>query len=423
MNVSGWRAFARRLARQIWFRLALFAAVAVALALVARWIGPLLPDSFTPELGQDSVKALLQILASSMLVVTTFSLTAMVSAYASAAAVGTPRATQLLIRDRTSQNALSSFLGSFVFAIVGIAALSTGYYSEQGRIILYFGTVAVMAIVVITLLSWIHHLTNFGRMSNVIDTVEAAATKAALQFARRPYLGGAPEVEATGAKATGDLTTVAADRAGVLTGIGTAELSNIAAEHGLRIHVRVHSGAVVNLGTTLAEFEADGPSEVPDGAVDRMRRAFRLEHHRTFDQDPRLGFVALSEIASRALSPAVNDPGTAIEVLNAAQRVMTAMLTTPEDDDVDYPQVHVPRVPLGHMLEDGFRPIARDGATLIEVAVRLQGVFGALAPIVKDRDADALAAASEEAERRAVAALTEPRDLAQIAEAGSAARA
>ena len=95
MTVSGWRTFLRRLVRKIWFRLALFATVALALALVARLIGPLLPDSFAPELGQGSVRTLLQILASSMLVVTTFSLTAMVSAYASAAVLGTPRATQL----------------------------------------------------------------------------------------------------------------------------------------------------------------------------------------------------------------------------------------------------------------------------------------------------------------------------------------
>ena len=85
MTVSGWRTFLRRLVRKIWFRLALFATVALALALVARLIGPLLPDSFAPELGQGSVRTLLEILASSMLVVTTFSLTAMVSAYASAA--------------------------------------------------------------------------------------------------------------------------------------------------------------------------------------------------------------------------------------------------------------------------------------------------------------------------------------------------
>lgn len=413
MNVSGWRTTLRRLPRLIWFRLALFASVALVLALVARWVGPLLPTAFAPDLGQNSVSTLLQILASSMLVVTTFSLTAMVSAYASAAAVGTPRATQLLIRDRTSQNALSSFLGSFVFAIVGIAALSTGYYGNQGRTILYFGTLVVIATVVVTLLSWIHHLTVFGRMSDVIDKVESAATDAACAFARNPYLGGAPEI-ATPA----DASPVAAGRAGVLTGVGIAELSHTASQHGLRIHVRVLPGAAVNLGTTLAVVEGDAPER----AIERIRRAFRVEDHRTFEQDPRLGFVALSEIASRALSPATNDPGTAIEVLNALQRVMTRMLTTPEESGVDHPLVQVPRVALKDMLEDGFRPIARDGAAFVEVGLRLQHVFAALGVVAKDRDADEVRAASEHAEGRAATALTNPHDLALIRAAATAAR-
>lgn len=93
MRISGWRTILGRLKGRIWFRLALFATVALVLALVTRWIGPLLPSAFAPQLGQNSVMTILQILASSMLVVTTFSLTVMVAAYASAAAVGTPRAT------------------------------------------------------------------------------------------------------------------------------------------------------------------------------------------------------------------------------------------------------------------------------------------------------------------------------------------
>ena len=413
MNVSGWRTVLRRLPGLIWFRLAVFATVALALALVARWIGPLLPATFAPEFGQNSVSTILQISASSMLVVTTFSMTAMVYAYATAAAVGTPRATQLLIRDRTSQNALSSFLGSFVFAIVGIAALSTGYYSKQGRTMLYFGTLVVIVIVVVTLLSWIHHLTVFGRMSDVIDRVEAAATDAAYEFARQPYLGGSPEI-ATPA----DVSPVAAGHAGILTGVGIAELSKTATEFGLRIHVRLLPRAAVILGTTLADVEGDAPER----AIERMRRAFRVEDHRNFEQDPRLGFVALSEIASRALSPATNDPGTAIEVINALQRVMTRMLTTPDESGVDHPLVHTRRVAFGDMLEDGFRPIARDGAAFVEVGLRLQNVFAALAVLAKDRDADAVHTASELAERRAATALTDPDDLALIRAAASAVR-
>ena len=61
-----------------------------------------------------------------MLAVTTFSLNVMTSAYGSAANNVTPRATRLLREDPVTQNVLSTFIGSFLFSIVGIVVLKTG---------------------------------------------------------------------------------------------------------------------------------------------------------------------------------------------------------------------------------------------------------------------------------------------------------
>jgi uncharacterized membrane protein len=56
----------------------------------------------------------------------------------------------------------------------------------------------------------------------------------------------------------------------------------------------------------------DKTKEVRDYLVEyyRLRTAFTLGDMRYFEEDPRFGLITLSEIASRALSPAVNDPGT-----------------------------------------------------------------------------------------------------------------
>jgi uncharacterized membrane protein len=44
---------------------------------------------------------------------------------------------------------------------------------------------------------------------------------------------------------------------------------------------------------------------------------------RYFHEDPRFGLITLSEIASRALSPAVNDPGTAIQIISSHVRLFS----------------------------------------------------------------------------------------------------
>ena len=395
--------FWSRLLRRIWFRAAVFTVAAVVLALLAGLIGEFLPASAGVNLGQGSVDEILQILASSMLAVTTFSLTAMVSAYASATTNATPRATQLLVDDPTSQNALSTFVGSFAFAIVGIAALSTGYYGQQGRTVLFLGTLAVIVIIVVTLLRWIGHLTDFGRMGDVIDRVEDAAARTVRAFVAKPHLGGAPAVPVPDGA-----SPVWADEVGDVTHLDVAALHRLAEEKDLRVHVIAAPGVVPDADTPLARIEGRCDDEVAAA----VRDAFQVDHHRTYEQDPRLGVIALSEIASRALSPAVNDPGTAIEVLGALHRVFRILLEPRDADEPTHPRVHVPRPRIGDFIQDGFRPIARDGAGMVEVQVRLQKTLTALAAAASPEDRVVLEEAAGQAAERARVALTERDRLA-----------
>jgi len=75
--------------------------------------------------------------------------------------------------------------------------------------------------------------------------------------------------------------------------------------------------------------------------------AFEIGVDRRFDDDPRFGLAVLSEIACRALSPAVNDPGTAIKVVGTLLRLFTlwSQPATAEDEHVRVSdRVEVPEV-------------------------------------------------------------------------------
>lgn len=96
----------------------LFSATGVALVLLAEWVGPCLPYVPEIELAAGLVNSLLNIIASSMLAVTTFSMSIIVGAYGSATSSVTPQATSLPAADRVAQNAVSVFIGSFLSSIV-----------------------------------------------------------------------------------------------------------------------------------------------------------------------------------------------------------------------------------------------------------------------------------------------------------------
>lgn len=390
---SSLASFFLRLGRQVWVRAAIFTVIAVVVVLAARFVGPLLPFSFSISLADGAVDSLLQIIATAMLTVSTFSVTAMVTAFSSATTTATPRSTQLLIADPTSQNAVSTFIGAFTFSLVGIVALSTGYYGGQGRTILFIATLVIIGIVVFTLLRWISHLSTFGRMADVIDRVEKAAGTSLELHAESPTLGARPAVAVPP-----DATPVHADQVGYVTHIDVAGLDSFAQRHEIEIHVRATPGRIADARLPLVSVSGHVDDDVASG----IRRAFRVENHRTYEQDPRFGVIALSEIGSRALSPSTNDPGTAIEVIAALQRVLSRALHADRQPDIEHERVYIAAPRLSDLLNDGFRPLARDGAAIIEVQVRLQKCLASLAasaPAHADEFRDAARAAYERARR------------------------
>ena len=291
-----WQWAIRLVTRRMWFRAALFCLFAAALALAGALIGHAISYNFAAKIGSKSVDNILNVLASSMLAVTTFSLATMVSAYAGATSNITPRAGQLLIEDSISQNALAAFLGSFLFAMVGIIALSTGLYGDTGRVILYGGTVLVITVIVVTFIRWIEHITKFGRISDTVDRVERAATAAVETMTHRPHFGaGLPILVPDGA------TVVRQLRTGRVTHVDVVELAKVAKRIGATIHLVALPGTLVDPVAQLAWTT----TAIDERQQAYVREAFTLSNSRAFDHDPRFGLVVLSETASRALSPAV----------------------------------------------------------------------------------------------------------------------
>ncbi|MGK9616954.1 DUF2254 domain-containing protein, partial [Salmonella enterica subsp. enterica] len=90
------------------------------------------------------------------------------------------------------------------------------------------------------------------------------------------------------------------------------------------------------------------------------------------------------EIASRALSPAVNDPGTATDVIGRGVRSLTCWGTPKEPAakiDADGQHVYLRGLTVDDLFDDFFAPIARDGAGLVEVDLRMMKALVSLAQI------------------------------------------
>ncbi|MCR9085781.1 MAG: DUF2254 domain-containing protein [Rhodobacteraceae bacterium] len=359
--------------RKVWVRVVIFALLAIVTVIAAQILAPIIPSGWSLKVGADAVDQVLNILASSMLAVTTFSLAIATAAFTSAAETATPRATALLQEDTTAQNVLATFLGAFLFSLVGIIALQAGYYSSNGRLILFATTGIVVAAVLIALLRWISHLVTFGRLEDTLERVEARATESLNQRLAAPYLGARP--------LRGDIPNscvpLFGEDIGYVQHIDMHALDRTSQELGVKSWISALPGVFVHPARALMFSD----TEILDASdQERLRSAFTIGALRDFEQDPRFALIVLSEIASRALSPAVNDPGTAIGVVGRLVRIMALWQDTGEHE-IEFKSVFVPAIRPDELLDDAFRPIVRDGAAISEVQIRLQKAFVALAQV------------------------------------------
>lgn len=380
----------RRWTRKLWVRVTLYAALAVVMAFATTLAEPFLPPGLTTLFGPDAVTPILTILASSMLAVSTFSLNVMVSAHRSAADNATPRIHRILLEDRTTHTVLATFIGAFVYALITLILLQTNVYSDKAAVIVMAVTVVMVVLVIIALLRWIEHLTRLGSMDDSIQTAYARARDSLMEHRKSPALGGVPMTPET--VLPDALTSVRAKRSGYVQLVDIGGLQACATGQS-RVYVTAPAGQHVLRSQVIAQVSGN----VPDAAMETMARCFLIEDIRSFEQDPVFGLTVLSEIAAKALSPGVNDPGTAIEVTSRLQALIwDQSLIDTEAKAPSCDRVFVPVPQADTLIEAGFAPLASYGAGAPEVALHLRR---ALLQLARSPDTEIARAAQDMADR------------------------
>ncbi len=365
---------ARQVSRKLWVRAALISVLAILSLALPPLTNSWLPETFLRDIDEAKARSLLDILANSMLAVTTFSLTIMVTAHFAASSQVTPRAHRILRSDTRTQTVLATFIGAFVFALASIVMLQVGLLNQSHYPVVYLMTILVIALVIGAILRWIDHLSALGSMEETVRRVEEHA-RTAIGFRNdNPYLGGHrwPLLDAL----PEDAHEVAAPRSGFVQHIDSTGLGECAGKRGERAFLLVQPGDWIAEGAPLMLYDGDDPDEETEKAY---ADAFILGDTRTFVQDFEFGLIVMSEIAQRALSPAMNDPRTAIDVIARIVGLVGEIAPEVEPGEVRAPGVYARPMQVYPALENAFDPIARDGSGHREIQQHLQIAFRHLA--------------------------------------------
>lgn len=398
----------KRISEHLWFRPLIFCLFSIAGALIARQADGTGINDLVPDIDTESIGSLLDTISASMLVISIFAVASMLSAFSSASNTATPRSFKIVVTDDVSQNALSIFIGAFIFSIVATIALDNGYYDKAGRFVLFLITLVLLATVVLTFLRWVDRISRLGRLEHTIGQVESVANKSLSTYIKDPYLEALP--------INGNfhgVNAVYSNSTGYVQNVNLEALQTLAEENNLKIRLNCRPGKSIHKNYIVAHFSSTQKIDF-DQIGQSINNSILVGKTRLFDDDPRFGLIALTEIASRALSPGVNDPGTAIQIIGSHERLFFLWheeIENRKERTVTHDRIELPNISMEDFFNDAFRPIARDGADNIEVMLRLQKALTSIETINNSAIREAAIRHSKQAYDRAEQAIEFNEDL------------
>ncbi len=377
-----------KLRSSYWFLPAVMAILAVALVGLMAYLDQqndrsgLIDLSWINLTGAAGARAILSTVASSMITVTgiVFSITIVTLSLASQQ-FG-PRLLQNFMRDRGNQFVLGTVTSTFLYCLLMLRTVSA---NGSDRFVPHLSILVAVLLGVLcvgVLIYFIHHVAESIQVDNVIASVsrDLVAGIERLFPDRTSEEVGSREIGYTLEELLPEsfdeqLRPVPSLTSGYLQAVDLPGMVALAEKKDLVIRIAHRVGHFIVAGAPLVEVwpgEAAGAKELATALND----LFITGHKRTTEQDLEFPINELVEIASRALSPGVNDPFTAISCIDhlgaslcdLAQRVFPSVLRKDGEERV---RVLVYPTTFGGFVDAAFDQIRQYGRSHASVTLRL----------------------------------------------------
>jgi uncharacterized membrane protein len=305
--------------RRIWFIPMLWMVLAIAMAVVLARVNLAgIDPSFSTGISPNVEVPVLSSIASGMMALTgiVFSLTFVFVQFGSTAY--SPRLVVFLTSDRVVLHALGVFTGTFLFALFGLLLLQPDRPPLLDWFVALVSIIWLLAsaLLFVLLVGRINHLT----ISHVLHMIGERGRKVIEElYAPIESSDTAPgpqgDMPAPGADAELPPITQTLRYDGgpaVILELRTRRLLELARLADGIIEVKYAVGDTVTDGSEVLHVRG-GKRTLPEAA---LRQGIALGFERTIEQDPKYALRLLVDVGIKALSPAINDPTTAVMALN-----------------------------------------------------------------------------------------------------------
>lgn len=371
----------------------------------------LFPSHADPQVAQ----VILAAIAASMMTVVSIVFAILLMTLTLASMQFSPRIIVSFARDRVTQQTLGIFLGTFSYCVAALPA-ARSVPAPFAPVLTVMGAMLLALACVAWLLFFIHHISQAISVNNIVDKI-ATETEAVIDETmpepRRPSRIPRAEpppgpIEREGA--------VLSDVSGYVRFVDVPRLVFLAKSYGVTIRIVRRVGHFIPAGVPLL-MVSKGERLSPNRSAE-LRGAFDLGPTRTLQQDIEFGILQIVDIALRAISPAVNDPSTAINCVDQLSRILVHFASREEPVSLHYDppgllRVCIPWPGFDRVVDTAFDQIRLYAQTDIAVSLRMLRALGDVATTISDPVAKQRLA---ERARRIVAGCAEKLDQSELSE-------
>jgi uncharacterized membrane protein len=350
---------------------------------LSAWVpATLFPSRQDPQVAQ----VILSVIATSMMTVVSIVFAILLMTLTLASTQFSPRILVSFIRDRATQWTLGVFLGTFSYCVAALPAARSLPVAFV-PVVTVTGAMLLALAAVGWLIFFIHHISQSISVNHIVDRI-ARETELVIDELM-PYPRGRFEPMGQPPLPDADDTPVLNQNSGYIRFVDTGRLLDLAKSWRIRIRVERGVGQFVPAGVPLLWVSRE--DRISPMREVELLGAFDIGPTRTLQQDVEFGIIQIVDIALRAISPAINDPSTAISCIDQLSRILIRWLNRTPPAPVLFDPPHVPRVVMPWieregMLDTAFEQIRHYAVADLAVSLRLLRAIGDIARTAQHDD-------------------------------------
>jgi len=344
---------------------------------ISAWIpATLFPSHEDPGVAQ----VILSSIATSIMTVVSIVFAILLMTLTLASTQFSPRILISFVRDRTTQWTLGVFLGTFSYCMAGLPA-ARALPHPFAPIATVSGAMVLALVCVGWLIYFINHISRSISVNHIVDRIARETELVIDEFMPYPR-GSFPLPERSEANAAEGGGPILSRKSGYIRYVDIRHLTGLAKAYRVCVQLERRVGQFVPAGVPL--MRVSRADRVPDDRAVHLLATFDIGPTRTLQQDVEFGVIQIVDIALRAMSPAVNDPSTAISCVDQLSRIVILWISRVPPPRNYYAPPHVvrlvvPWIKFEGLLDTAFEQIRHYAAADVAVSLRLIRAFNDIA--------------------------------------------